>query len=373
VTARDVIRSRIRERGPITVAEFMQIALYEPDVGYYARAPQRSGRAGDFFTSVDVGPLFGELIAVQIEEMARLLDPDGSALFDLVEAGAGNGRLSKDVLDTIHDEFPSLYSRVGLSLVEVSAEARACQRDTLAGHDARVIYSGPLLPPRIQGVIVANELLDAFPVHVLERTAGGIQEIFVAERNGALVEVRGEVSTPRLLDWLEAHDLAELPQGARIEAALQADSWIAAAAASLERGFLLLFDYGHESRELLSPGHAGGTLTSYRSHTADARSWLAHPGDADLTSHVNLTAIRHAAAAGGLCVAGLADQTHFLIALGLAERLEAGHDVASIKRRLSARTLIMPGGLGSTMKAMVFTKGFTTPPALRGLVSARVS
>ena len=372
MTAFEIIVDRIRERGPITVAAFMEIALYEPGAGYYARAAQRSGRQGDFFTSVDVGPLFGELLAVQIAEMASLVDPTGSAPFDLVEAAAGNGRLSKDILDTIASELPPLYDRLRLSLVEVSADARAQQRETLGAHAARLVYNGPGLPRGIRGAIVANELLDALPVHMLQQTDAGLREVFVTERNGALVDVLGEISTPALLDWVPPDCRDGLAPGARFEAGLAADAWIGGAAASLDRGFLLLFDYGHEARELLSPTHAAGTLTSYQSHTADARSWLANPGDADLTSHVNLTAVRRAALSSGLTPAGLLDQTYVLLALGLSDRMQEGSDVASIKRRLAARTLIMPGGLGSTMKAMAFSKG-PGPVALRGFSSGRLS
>src|SRR3982751_2929114 len=119
----------IRERGPLTVAAFMDLALYDPECGYYARAAQRSGRAGDFFTSVDVGPLFGELLAAQMAEMFGILE-SGPA-FDLVEAGAGNGRLSADILRAVRDNHPELYSALRLHLVETSATARGAQRATL--------------------------------------------------------------------------------------------------------------------------------------------------------------------------------------------------------------------------------------------------
>ncbi|HEV2984180.1 MAG TPA: SAM-dependent methyltransferase, partial [Vicinamibacterales bacterium] len=118
----------IRERGPITVAAFMELALYDPEFGYYARAAQRSGRAGDFFTSVDVGAIFGELLEVQIAEMAGILHATD---FDLVEAGAGNARLSADILRAARDRDPVFYSKIRLHLVEASAAARGAQRATL--------------------------------------------------------------------------------------------------------------------------------------------------------------------------------------------------------------------------------------------------
>src|SRR5258707_10640921 len=145
----------------------MDLALYDPELGYYARAAQRSGRAGDFFTSVDVGPVFGELLAVQILEMARLLAPRAPSpepRFDLVEAGAGNGRLSADILRAIRRHDAAVYERLRLHLVEISAAARAAQRDALGDVAERLVSSSPDLPDAFEGVLLANELLDAFPV-----------------------------------------------------------------------------------------------------------------------------------------------------------------------------------------------------------------
>lgn len=367
MSARDRIVERIRERGPITVAEFMEVALYDPADGYYARAAQRSGRGGDFFTSVDVGPLFGELIAVQLEEMWRLL---GGGAFDFVEAGAGNGRLAHDILDAAARHFPAFYACIRVTLVERSDTARAAQRATLRAHVEPFVESRPDLPPRVRGVILANELLDAFPVHIVVMRPDGPREILVAERGGALVEVEGAVSHAARTELSRLE--APIPSGVRAEVSPVARAWIGRAAAAIERGFLLLIDYGHEARELHSPTHQSGTLMAYRAHTAGAIRWLDEPGESDLTSHVNLTATREGAEAAGLRTLGMVDQTYFLIALGLAERLETGHDRHAVSRRLGARTLIMPGGLGSTMKVMIFTRG-AGAPALRGLVGGRLT
>jgi SAM-dependent MidA family methyltransferase len=320
VSALEIVVDRIRERGPLTVAEFMEIALYDPACGYYARAAQRSGRAGDFFTSVDVGPLFGELIAVQLEEMWRRL---GAGRFDLVEAGAGNGRLTNDILDAAQRHFPDFYQSIAATLVERSDAARAAQR-----------------------------------------------AIRVAERGGHLVEVEDALSDAARAELALLG--ARLPVGVRAEVCPGARRWLADAGAALQRGFLLLIDYGHEARELHSEMHSGGTLVAYRSHTAGAIAWLDEPGTSDLTSHVNLTAVRQAAEAAGLHTLGVLDQTYFLLALGLAERVETGDDRHAVSSRLAARTLIMPGGLGSTMKVMVFARGVAGPP-LRGLTGGRLT
>jgi SAM-dependent MidA family methyltransferase len=361
-----LLLSRIRERGSITVAEFMELALYHPEHGYYATAPQRSGKHGDFFTSVDVGPLFGELIAVQLAEMWRVLEAAGAEHFDLVEAGAGNGRLARDILDAASSDHPAFYDRVRLTLVERSAAARAAQLDTLGPHAGRLISSSDRLPHRVTGTIVANELLDALPVHVVAMTTAGVCEIGVGEHNGALVEIDMPLSHPALAGQVD------LEMDARAEVGLAAADWMREAALSLERGFMLLFDYGYDIPVAHLRAHPHGTLMAYRAHRPGPREWLTDPGSTDLTAHVDLSAIRRVATAAGLETLRILDQTYFLLGLGLAERLDSGHDRRSIEQRLAARTLVMPGGLGSTMKTMVFAKGVGRP-TLQGTASGRLT
>jgi SAM-dependent MidA family methyltransferase len=365
------IISDIRSRGPLSVAEFMELALYEPELGYYAGAEQRSGRGGDFFTSVDVGPLFGEAIAAQLAEMWDVLGKTGAESFDLVEAGAGNGRLARDVMDAAAAHFPEFYRHIRLTLVERSAAARAAQPVSLGPHMACRPSLRETLPLEISGVILANELLDAFPVHVITRTPEGLREIVVGECRGNLVESSRPLSMPAVAAYLRAANL-DIPLGSRVEVGLAAAQWIEDAARTLQRGFLLLFDYAHEPGAAYSAAHPAGTLTSYRGHLGEAGAWLATAGERDLTANVDLTAIRRAAEAGGLLPLAVLDQTYFLLSLGLAARLEAGHDRGAVARRLAARTLMMPGGLGSTMKVMVFAKGVGAP-RLRGTAPGRLT
>jgi SAM-dependent MidA family methyltransferase len=222
----------------------------------------------------------------------------------------------------------------------------------------------------VAGVIFANELLDAMPAHAVVMREEGLREILVAEREGVLREIEGPVSDPAIAAHFERVGVP-LAQGSRAEISLAQVRWIEAAAASLQRGFLLLVDYGRPARELYSGQHPGGTLMSYRSHVA-SDDWLGAPGDVDLTTHVDLTAVQRAAERAGLEALGTVDQTYFLLSLGLAERLEAGDDRRALSRRMAAKTLIMPGGLGSTMKVMLFAKGVGRP-GLRGLAAGRLT
>jgi SAM-dependent MidA family methyltransferase len=360
-----VLTDLIRERGPLTVAAFMDAALYHPEAGYYARAAQRSGRAGDFFTNVDVGPLFGTLLARQIAEMAHCLDGSPDAPFDLVEAGAGNGRLSRDILSGLSDEAPDVLARTRLHLVEASPTARLSARDTLGSFVAHLTTASIDLPETFEGVLLANELLDAMPVHQVVMHEDGLREMYVDHSDGRLVLCEGSPSTPRLARYFS--DLGiDLEPGWRAEVSLAAIDWIRHAIGNMTRGFALLVDYGHPAAELYSATHSTGTLTSYMRHTspgpepsAASPPWLTSPGEQDLTAHVDFTSVIRAGQAAGAVTLGFMDQTYLLMALA-ADRLS----MFSVRDRLALKTLLMPGGLGSTMKVLMLGKNVGAPALL---------
>ncbi len=388
----------------MTVAAFMNHALYDSEFGYYARAPQRSGRAGDFFTSVDVGPLFGELLEIQLSDMAEILrstTPSGQAAphsqsstiddsskiedrsppFDFVEAGAGNGRLSADILRAARRRDPDFFERIRLHLVEGSATARQTQSQILGDVVDRLASSSAVLPDSFEGVLVANELLDALPTHQVVMHEDGLREIYVdvaaggssagASEAQALLTREGPLSTPALAGYLARLGITLKP-GWRAEINLQAVDWVREAARRLRRGFMILIDYGHDARELYSATHDRGTLTSFSGHVmAEPKSefgvpsWLERPGDQDLTTHVDFSSLRAAATEEGLDTLGFMDQTYFLLGLGAATEVGPGASVDQIKHRLALKTLLMPGGLGSTHKVLILGKG-VGQPTLRG-------
>jgi len=288
-----------------------------------------------------------------------------------VEAAAGNGRLSRDVLDAAAVSAPAFAHAVRLHLVERSSRARASHRDTLASHGERLTGSSPDLPDRVHGVIFANELLDALPPHVVVMRDEGLRELFVDARGTRLVTREAAPSTDRLAAYLAQVD-ARLEPGWRAEINLAAVRWVERAAASLARGFLVLVDYGHEARELFSATHAAGTLTTFRRHasepTGDGPAWLREPGSCDITSHVDLTTVTVTARRAGLDVIGRVDQGYFLAGLGLSRggSVPDGSAPADVHRRLALKTLLLPGGMGSTHKVLVFGRG-VGQPALKGL------
>ena len=384
MSLRDVITQRIRSDGPLRFAEYMELALYHPELGYYARADRRSGRAGDFFTSVDVGSLFGELLAVQVAEMWQLLRARlaHANRFDLVEAAAGNGRLSRDLLDALADRHRDLYATCRLALVERSTAARAAHIATLDRHRAKLESSSPDLPSGVGGVVFANELLDALPVHPLVMSDSGLREVYVdvaSPTDDRLVE---RLATPGqdVVEHIDRFDV-EIQRGWRVEVSPEVVRWVEAAAASLDRGFLIVIDYGHEADQLYSPTHANGTLTSYRRHIAQdqmtrhaaAPPWLVSPGDADITAHVDLTAVRATAEAAGLQTLALVDQTYFLLGLGAAILDGPDDSTAALRRRLALKTLLVPGGLGSTHKVMIFGKNVGRPELMARSFSQRTT
>lgn len=361
-----LIVERIRQSGPLTVADYMDLALYAPGLGYYARAAQRSGRAGDFVTSVDVGPVFGELLAVRLADMARRLAGESPGTpWDLVEVAAGNGRLARDVLDAFARDAPALHAQLRLTLVERSAEARAAHGSTLGPHVSRLTSSTAELPASIHGVIYANELLDALPVHVVEMTPSGLAEVYVDAHDGQLVERIGPLSSPELAAYFDSLGIA-LEPGARADVNLAALAWLRDVASRLDAGYVVLIDYGFDAGQLFG-GRSASTLRTFHRHLADAPAtgkappWLADPGSRDLTTHVDFTSIRRAAGQAGLTTFVEEEQSRFLldaaVASGLLARLE---DPGRLRERLAVKTLLVPGGLGSTHRVVVF--GRNAPP-----------
>ena len=374
MSLRALIVERIRNHGPLTTAEFMELALHHPTLGYYTRASHRTGRAGDFYTSVDVGPQFGALLAIQIDEMYRLLAATGSPVFDLVEVGAGNGQLARDLLDAAESTYSELYSDIHLTLVETSAAARGVQPDTLGHHWARLNDSAATMPDQVSGAILANELLDALPTHAVSMTSDGLREIYVDLVGDRFVERTGPPSSPALANYLARLDVVLAP-GWRGEINLAAVEWVRTAARRLDRGFLILIDYGHTAPELYSESHSQGTLTTFHRHLIgtvgrdgcqpDGPSWLAHPGEQDITAHVDLTSVRAAAEDEGLEVCGVLDQSYFLLGLGALDNPAANGGADALRRRLALKTLLVPGGLGSTHKVLLLSKQVDVP-SLRG-------
>jgi SAM-dependent MidA family methyltransferase len=250
-----MLAGRIRASGPIPFAEFMRESLYHPDYGYYSRLGVR--RRGDYYTSVDVHPIFGRLIARQLAEMWELL---GSPVpFLAVESGAGVGRLAANILDFAARELPSFYAAVRYIAVERSAARRAEHEAALASHapNGRVSSSAEIPAKITTGCIFSNELLDALPTHRVVMDAGHLREVHVGFEDGRFVEVLREPSTPAIERFFHEQGIA-LSEGHHAEACLDACRWIEATGRAVSQGFVMTIDYGHEAPVLYderSPSH----------------------------------------------------------------------------------------------------------------------
>lgn len=312
------VANAIRRGGPITFHQFMEIALFDPEVGYYAHTGSGPGLQADYVTSPELHGAFGALATAQIEELWRFLGRPGP--FWLIEGGPGTGRFATDVLMIAEAAYPELAASLRVALIERNPRLRHVQAVQLAPWRNRMrwLNADPAGWPCLgTGCVFANELLDAFPVHRLVGTAAGIHERYVTIGHGRLVEIDGPVSSPLLARQI-ASGGGELRPGSLGEVSLEAPRWVASTAGLLDRGYVLVVDYGEPAHRLYGPDHPAGTLRAYRQHVR-SNDLLALPGRQDLTAHVDVTAITRAANSAGLALLGSTRQLEFLDRLGLLE------------------------------------------------------
>ncbi|MDE3101244.1 MAG: SAM-dependent methyltransferase [Chloroflexota bacterium] len=346
----DRLIARIRSNGPITFASFMEAALFDPEDGYYTTRAAIGFEDADYFTSGDLGPSFGRALArMAIDAHTALGRP---AAWDLVEAGAGRGIVMRDLLAALERERPDAARGARPAIVEVSPRLRDLQAIALGGRELRWATAAHGLAP-IHGLIFGNEVLDAFPVHVLVRTEDGVREVYVAAEGSRLVETLRAASRPDLR-WRVPETL---PMGGRWEVSLAAESWVAQIAAALTRGYLLLIDYADDEAGLLAR-LGEGTLRGFSRHRLMGDP-LQRPGEIDITATVNVTAIRRAAEGAGLRLAGARTQREVLLALGAREAAARPstplEQLRAASRRSAVDTLLDPNGLGA-FRVLLFAK-----------------
>ncbi len=363
------IRAEIERDGPITFARFMELALYDPDGGYYRADTARPGREGDFLTAAAASPLFGRALARHAGDVWRALgEPER---FTIREHGAGSGALAAGLLGGIIDGEPRLGAAVRYRAVEVEPRRLAQLADRLAGTPAAGLLEPDDGEP-IAGLVIANEVLDALPTHRVVARGGALREIHVGWRDGAFVDVELDSSTTLVAARLAAESVV-LADGQTAEVCLAVDTWVAAAAGGLERGVLLLVDYGHSAAELYDARRRpAGTLLAYLRHIAHDDVYRA-VGRQDLTAHVDVTAVEQAAARSGLDHLATTSQARFLDGLGIGEllvELQAGTGTAAFAAYLEARAALIrmvdPAVTGS-FRVMAFGRGIASGAPLRGL------
>ena len=360
-----LLHQQAHNAGGINFADFMAQALYHPQYGYYMAQRDRIGKAGDFYTSSSVNALFGRLVARQLVQMAELLSAE---IFQIVEQGAGEGHLALDILDALAEEAPELYARLTYTLVEVSQDNRQRQANCLNAHTDKILWCGENDWTITSGCFLSNELVDAFPVHVVEKHAGVLQEVFVTSQDAAFVEevrVSTDLRLAEYFAWLGCGPV----EGNRAEVNLAAPDWMRQVGQRLERGFVLTIDYGYPAHELYAPHRRAGTLMCYHRHQADDNPYD-RVGSKDITAHVDFTALQKAGCEVGLDTLSFSEQYRFLMGLGFVEELMRLEAMATDEKearalRLTLKNLIMPdGGMGETFKVLVQGKNVGAPELL---------
>ena len=364
------LRERIRRSGPITFRAFMEAALYHPQFGYYPAAAAQGGhgrtfgvtsaavtsRGGDFVTSPEVHPVFGALVGRTLLEMWEGMRRPGR--FDVVEQGGGSGLLARDILRWARGNDADFAAAVRYVMVERSPSMRAAQERVLGEldlADGAVVWVEEL-PTGIEGVVLSNELVDAFPVHRVVRKGGVLQEVHVAVEDDRFVDHLAPLSTPALQSYFEA--LGLLPgANAFAEVNLDAIEWMRTAAAALSRGYVLTFDYGNEAADLYASWRKDGTLLCFYKQSASSDPYQ-RIGKQDMTASVDFTTLKRTGEEAGLTTLAMTDQSSFLVRLGIGEGIAAvqGEMEEYFARRKVVMDLIDPARLGR-IKVLLQGKG----------------
>lgn len=361
------IRDEIAAGGPMTFARFMEIALYDPARGYYRGAIARPGRAGDFLTAPEASPIFGRTLARFALAVHAAIGAPGT--FTIREHGAGTGALAAPLVEAVlaADARPAAIRYL---VDEVEPDRVDAVRSAIGEH--REVTVEPDDGHPVDGLVVANEVLDALPTHRVRQRGDRLREVLVdLGPDDGLRDVEADPSTPALAARLAAESI-ELADGQQAEICVAVDRWVADAAAGLGRGVVLLIDYGHPAVELYDPRRrAAGTLATYLGHQVGEDPYRAI-GRQDLTAHVDVTAVERAAAAAGLEHLATTTQAKLLSRLGAGELLvaEQTRPGASLQAYLETRSalvrMIDPGAMGR-FRVMAFGRGLAPGVALPGL------
>lgn len=357
------IRDLIAAKGPIPFSRYMEMALYAPGLGYYVNGLRKFGEQGDFITAPEISSLFGQCLAQQCGEV---LDTLGGG--DILEAGAGSGRLARDLLQALaqQDRLPDHYY-----ILELSADLRQRQQEllgsTLPHLVNRVHWLDGFPDTPFRGVVLANELLDALPVERFVVTGNGIELLGVSVEGGQLVDC--VIPAPSHVTAALAG--IDLTPGYQSELPLTARAWVASLAGCMERGVALLIDYGFPRSEFYHPDRHMGTLMCHYRHRSHGNP-LILPGLQDITTHVNFTDIAEVAVENGMDVLGYTSQAAFLMSLGLDQRAaevmtDSATDDAAVSRQIEIagqiKKLTLPSEMGELFKVIALGKRMDGPLA----------
>jgi SAM-dependent MidA family methyltransferase len=361
-----VIKDRIQKEGEISFRDFMDMALYYPELGYYTSPEEKIGGLGDFYTASELDRAFGELLGKQFVEMYKKV---GEKPFQIVEIGAGKGYLAYDILNFLKREHPEIYRNSEYIIIEKSPYHIKTQKDILSDFEI-VRWMQDIIDfeeESINGVIFSNELFDAFPVHLIRKIKGKIFEIFITiDEENNVKEVLKE-APEEILRYIKELNL-QIPEGMQTEINLDASEYIQKIGKKLNKGYVITIDYGYPSSELYKPYRMRGTLLCYYRHRY-SENFYQNVGMQDITSHVNFSALKYYGMLSGLDFTGFTDQAHFLTNLGLMDifqELQEKNDYESFERLNRLKTLVLPKGMGEKFKVLVQHKNIENP-SIKGL------
>ena len=372
----EILLAQIKSSSPqqITFAQYMALVLYHQQYGYYT-ARVSIGSQGDFFTASSLGSDFGQLLAVQLMQMWHNLGCPNP--FYVVEMGAGNGELAQDILNYFQGtEHQSFFKALKYIIIERSPNLIKQQQERLKSwrnFDLTWQNWSDLATESIEGCFFSNELVDAFPVHLVQKEGQKLKEVYLGVQDRELTEIIDRISTEKLTQYFErvGVDLSQqqYPEGYRTEVNLQALDWLETVATKLKRGYVLTIDYGYSAEKYYLPSRNQGTLQCYYQHRRHNNPY-ANLGYQDITAHVNFTALELYGELYNLHKIGFTQQGLFLMALGLGDRLnELSSGQFSIseifKRRDALHQLIDPTGLGG-YGVLIQVKNLTESESLQG-------
>lgn len=368
---RALIEDEISRTGPVTLARFMELALYHPEFGYYLQATRHPGRGGDFITSPEISPYFGLTVARQVVECWKRLGQPASWV--VREFGSGIGGLAYDILAGVSRESAEAYQGLVYEAIEINPFHRESIQHAMAeaklDHKVNVARSSDELAT-IEGVVLANEVADAMPAHRLVRLTDGWQEAHVTSEDGEFGWVMAHPN-PVALSALQQIEMEgnDLEEGAVLDLSPAAADWFRHIGQGIDRGYALVIDYGYEADMLFSDHRLQGTLRGYSGHTVTDDPFI-RVGEQDLTIHVDFTALRKAGEEAGFVGAGITTQGAFLSSLGMGEFLldlqkDPETDVETyLGSQAVVLRLIDPGGLGRFSVMMMARNAPVEPPLL---------
>lgn len=350
----------VKSGGSISFAQFMELALYAPGLGYYTAGKHKLGAGGDFLTAPEISPLFAKSIARQCQQIAGEL-----SFYDILEFGAGSGVFAKDILLAL-DEAEALPEHY--FILEVSSDLRGRQKQLLQSECpqflSRIHWLDHLPESPIQGIIFANEVMDALPVHLFEIQDDKVKERFITWQDNQFCFASEEPVTPGLKSQCEIlHENYLLPNGYQSEIHIFLSAWIQSVAALLKKGVMLLIDYGYGRSEYYHPDRSMGTLMCYSAHQKHDNP-LISVGLQDITAHVDFTTVIESADAEACKLAGFTTQAAFLTACGILEIAEKEKDLSAKEKFQQAQAikkLLFPSEMGEIIKVMALSKEWDVP------------